>query len=320
MAVCEMFLVGILLIQFGWPFDARAEERGFPNRPIQVIVPFGSGSAADITSRILAPYLEKRFKQSFVILNKPGGGSVLGYTIIAKSKPDGYTIGHVSSVFSAGFILHRDLEFTYESFEPICGFVKLAAFFVVRADASWKTLKEFVADAKKNPGRLRYATQGHLTIYHLAATDFCEQAGIKLTHIPQAGVGDAITQLIGKHVEMAVVATTLGHLPAGRLRALAVGTEERLGLYPNIPTLMELGYGVVCAPHTGHMVPKGTPNTIKEKLAQGYLQTLKENQKAISDAFLKLDEFLVILDPSEYAKIMKRDYEYCMRYKGMKFE
>jgi tripartite-type tricarboxylate transporter receptor subunit TctC len=268
----------------------------------------------------VAPYVEKYFKQPFLVVNKPGGGAILGTTMLAKAKPDGYTLGQISSYFAGAFLFHDNLEFAADSFESICGIVKVCAFFVVRADAPWKTLQEFVSEAKKNPGRLRYSTQGFACAYHLAGTDFCGKAGIKLTHIPQPGVGDVISQLMGKHVEMGVVATTLGHLPAGRLRALAVATEKRLEAFPAIPTMAELGYPVHCEIHTGHVVPRGTPKRIKEKLSRGYLESLRANEKAFTAAFMKLDEFLAILEPDEYTEVTRRDTEAQMRYKGMKLE
>ena len=316
----RVVLVGILLSQFGLVCEGLAQEESFPNRPIQVIVPWGTGSAADVTSRILAPYLQKYFKQPFLVMNKPGGGSILGTTILAKSKPDGYTLGQISSYFTGAFLIHDNLEFAHDSFEPICGFVKVCGFFVVRADSPWKTLQEFIADAQKNPGKLRYSTQGYGTAYHFAATDFCNKAGIKLTHIPQAGVGDIMSNLVGKHIEMAVAATTLGHLPAGRLRALAVATEKRLEFFSNVPTLKELGYPVICEITTGHVVPRGAPKKIQEKLSRGYMEILTENEKAFTEAFLKLDEFLVMWGPKEYAEIMRRDHEAQMRYKRIKLE
>ena len=316
-----LFLIGILLLHLGFPLESRAEKDDYPNRPIQVVICFGPGSSPDLSSRILAPYLEEYFKQPFLVVNKVGGGGIIGHTYLAKSKPDGYTLGQVSTIFSVYFLVHKKLEFDLESFVPICGFAKVPGFFLVRTDARWKTMKEFIADAKKNPGKFRYSTQGVASAAHALAVDFFNKAGLEVIHIPYSGAGEVITAVMGGHVEIGVSWASAGNLKAGTLRALAVSEKERLEDFPDIPTLTELGYPIVLYPMNGHVVPKGTPKRIIEKLSQAYTEILRANRVAISESFRKLEQYPIIIGPEEYYKKMKENYEYMSNsFQGIKLE
>jgi tripartite-type tricarboxylate transporter receptor subunit TctC len=316
-----LLFVGVLMGSLGLVPAGETAESEYPNRPIQVIVPWGPGSASDLNSRIIAPHLEKTLKQPVVIINKPGGGGILGHTLIAKAKPDGYTLGLVSTVFGIYFLTHKDLEFNWESFTPIYAYAKVPMFFSVKNDAPWKTLKDFIADAKKSPGKLRYSTFGAFTLPHFATSDLCKKAGIELTLIPHAGVGDVLTALIGGHVEMAVTHGSAGHLTAGTIRALAVADRERLEDYPDIPTLTELGFPIVCYPILGHVAPKGTSPKVLEKLVQGYKEAMGKKGTAIADPLRKLEQYVVMMGPDEYARRMKEDTEYLTQiFKGIKLQ
>ena len=314
-----LFSVGILLFQLGFAFEGRAEVGdNYPNKPIQVIVPWSPGNAADVSARYLAPYLGEYFKQPFIVNNKPGAGGAIGHTLIAKAKPDGYTLGALSTLFGVYLLTVKDVEFDLDSFVPIYAFIKTPMFFLVRPNAPWKTMKEFVADAKKNPGKLRYSSIGVASAANVVVVDFCNKAGIKLTHIPYAGAGDVLTAVIGGHVDVAPSWGSLGHLKAGTLRALAVAEKERLENYPDIPTLIELGYPVACYPINGHVAPKGTPKKIVDKLSRGYLEAIKANKNAISEVVRKFDQNMILMGPDEYYKRMREDYEYLREaYKGV---
>ena len=318
--ILVLFFGGILFLQFGLPYESRGDmEDDYPNKPIQVIVAWSPGNSSDLSARYLAPYLGEYFKQPFVVNNKPGAGGVIGHTLIAKSKPDGYTLGAVSTLAGVYLLVVKDLEFDLESFVPICAFIKTPGFFLVRPEAPWKTMKEFVADAKKNPGKLRYSSIGVASALNLMCVAFCKKAGIELTHIPYAGMGDVLTALIGGHVDVAPSWGSVGHLKSGTLRALAVSEKERLEDYPDIPTLTELGYPIVCYPITGHVAPKGTPKKITDKLIKGYLETLRANQKAISDLGRKYDLIPIIMSPDEYYKRIRADYEFMREaFQGIK--
>lgn len=219
--ILVLFFGGILFFQFGFPYEGRAKmEDDYPNRPVQIVVTWSAGHSIDVTSRFLAPYLSEYFKQPFIVINKPGAGGVIGHTLIAKSKPDGYTLGAVSTLFGVYLLTVKDLEFDLESFVPVCGYAKVPGYFLVRNDAPWKTMKEFVGDAMKNPGKLSYSTQGVGSAAHLLAVEFFNRAGIKVTHIPYSGAAEALTALIGGHVGMGVTWASAGHLKGGTLGLL----------------------------------------------------------------------------------------------------
>lgn len=315
-----LFLSVILLFQLGWAIDARAQkEDDYPNRAIQLIIPWGPG--VDMGDRIIARYMETYLKQPIVVVNKPGAGGIIGHSIIAKSKPDGYTLGRISTLFGIYLLLYKDLEFEFDSFTPICAYSKGSGFFLVRADAPWKTMKEFVAEAKKNPSKLRYGSIGVGSAAHILGVDFCNKAGIKATHIPYAGMAEVMNALLGGHVDIAPSWGSLGHLKGGKIRALAVSEKERREDYPDIPTLTELGYPIVIYPVRGHCVPKGTPKKIVDKLARAYQEVLNANKAEIVESLKKTEEIAVILGPDEYYKRMKEDYEYMREvFKGIEIK
>ena len=313
-----LFPVGFLLFQLGFAFEGRAEKDEYPNRPIQLILPWSPGSSGDVAARVLGPRLGQYFGQPFLVINKPGGGGIIGHTLIAKSKPDGYTLGAVTTLFSSYLLVYKDLEFEFDSFVPICAFSKGTMFFMVRHDARWKNLKEFIAEAKKNPGKLRYGTIGVASAAHLVASDFCHKAEINVTHIPQTGTAVVINALLGGHIDLAACWGSLGHLKGGTVRALAIGEKQRLSEYPDIPTLTELGYPIACYPIRGHVAPKGTSKNIIEKLSRGYQEVLSANKAEISDLLKKTEEIAVIMGPDEYYKRMREDYEYMREvFKGI---
>ena len=309
MPVKRYLLFVIISFTLSIAFEIQAAEDDYPNKAIQLIIPWGAGSASDLNSRILSPLLGEYFKQPFVVVNKPGAGGVIGHTFLAKSKPDGYTIGAVSSLFGVYLFTIKDVEFNLDSFVPVYAFAKTPMFLLVKPDAPWKTFKDFAEDAKRNPGKLRYSSIGIASAANLVAVDLFKKAGIKVTHIPYAGTGDALGAVIGGHVDIAPSWGSSGYLKSGTLRALAVAERERLEDYPDIPTLVELGYPVVAFPIYGHSAPKGTPKNVLAKLTKGYLEILKTNKKSISAAVKKFDQIVIIMGPDEYYKQMKEDYE-----------
>ena len=230
-------------------------------------------------------------------------------------------MGAVSTLFGVYLLTVKDLEFDLESFVPICGYAKVPGYFLVRNDAPWKTMKEFVDEAKKNPAKLRYSTQGVGSAAHLLAVEFFNRAGIKVTHIPYGGAGEVITAVMGGHVGMGVTWASAGHLKGGTLRALAVAEKERVEDFPYVPTLTELGYPIVIHPISGHVAPKGTPPKILEKLTRGYLEILRANATGIAESFKKQELIPIIMGPDEYDRQMREDYKYMYKtFQGIKSE
>ena len=228
--------------------DALAQVAGFPNRPVQLVVPFPPGGVVDQTGRAMAQSLFKTWKQAVVINTKPGAGGAIGMSIVANAPADGYTLlaAHpfIHTLPEAERQFGRSVPFDRSHFAPLSLIVADPLVLVVKADAPWKTYEEFVADAKKRPDMIAYSSSGAYSAVHLPIEMLAHAAGIKLRHIPYAGGGPALTAVLGN-----VVATTAGapavlapQIKAGELRALVTTGTRRHPLLPDTPTAMELGY------------------------------------------------------------------------------
>ncbi len=240
-----------LQILFFWAtalLAAAAPAQTWPTKPVRVIVPFAAGGSADTLGRIVSNRLGESLGQSFVIENRPGAGGVNGSDIVAKSPPDGYTLivsGIASHVIAPA--LAQSAKFP---FDPLRDFTHIALFggppsvFAVHPSLPFKTLKEFVAYAKANPGKLNYGSPGNGTQGHLIAELFKQLAGINITHIPYKGASGAVTDLIAGQIHaVSNTLTTAGtQIRAGRARALAISSAARLADYPSVPTFREAGY------------------------------------------------------------------------------
>ena len=257
------------LITFAFSFAALAQP--YPSRPVKIIVPFGPGGTADTLGRLVAGKLSEQLKESFVIENKGGAGGVVGSDLVAKAAPDGYTLvvsgiaSHVIAPLLPGGA----------SYDPLKDFTHIALFggppavFAVNPAIPAKTLKEFVQLAKEKPGALSYGSPGPGTQGQLVAELFKREAGIDVLHVPYKGAAAAVTDLMGGQIT--AVSTTLstasGQIKAGRARALALSSAQRLPDYPDIPTFVEQGFpniiGTVWFSLSG---PAGMPQEIVDRL------------------------------------------------------
>ena len=250
---------------------AQSSSQPYPARPVKIIVPFGPGGTADTLGRLVAGKLSEQLKESFVIENKGGAGGVVGSELVAKSAPDGYTLvvsgiaSHVIAPLLPGAT----------PYDPLTDFTHIALFggppavFAVNPEIPAKTLKEFVQLAKDKPGVLSYGSPGPGTQGQLVAELFKREAGIEVLHVPYKGAAAAVTDLMGGQIT--AVSTTLstasGQIKAGRARALALSSAQRLPDYPDIPTFVEQGYpniiGTVWFSLSG---PAGMPQEVVDKL------------------------------------------------------
>ncbi len=222
---------------------------------------------------------------------KPGSGGAIGAAYVAKSKPDGYTllVGSQTPLVVSPLVKKR-LGYSQEDLIPIVGYSKIPISFNVRADSKWKTLKDFVADAKKNPGKYRYSSYGTFGLSHLAMELFAQKVGIKLTHIPFAGSPKANAALLGGHVDLSSTTGTGGLYQAGKLRMLAIAEDKRSPLLPKVSTLKELGYPVVLDVQYAYCVLKGTPASVIKKLIWAHQQAFKKYGKKMSKTFNKVEQ------------------------------
>jgi len=244
----------------------------YPSKPITMIVPFPPGGVADIVGRPLAAQMEKTFKQPVVVTNRTGAGGAVGMAAAAKSAPDGYTILMALSSISifpvSDRIQGRAPAYEMRDFAPIALITADPTVLVVGADSPWKTLKEFVESAKAYPGQINYSSSGVYGTLHVAMEIFANAAGIKLFHVPYQGGGPALTALLGGQVHALASgpAPVVGQIKAGKVRALASWSTERLPLLPEIPTFKELGYDAEFYIWSGVFAPATVPSPVLDRL------------------------------------------------------
>ena len=248
--------------------QCRAED--YPSRPVRIIVPFGAGGPADVAARLIGNSLQASFGQPFVVENHTGAGGVIGTVEVAKSAPDGYTLLLMSNTQTANesllpqrkYELMRDLA-------PIAPINYSDLVIVVNPQVPAKTLAEFVALAKSQPGKLNFASSGQGTPYHMAGELFKSMAGIDVVHVPYRNSGEARSGVIGGQVQMMIdaVTTMAPNVSAGQVRALATTGKTRSSVLPDVPTVTEAGVpGYEATIWLGLMAPAGTPKPIIDKL------------------------------------------------------
>jgi tripartite-type tricarboxylate transporter receptor subunit TctC len=260
------FLAAALLVLAG-PAFAQA----YPTKPVKVVVAFTPGSATDILARVVAEHLTRTMGQPFVVENKPGAGGSVGTEQVKNAAPDGYTlVAAGSGPFGINPAVYSKLPYDpVRDFELITNIVLTPQALVVGAQVPYKTLKEFVAAAKANPGEIAYASLGNGSTSHLTMEAFQAAAGIKLNHIPFKGSSDAQTQLIGGQVPIMsdTVPGVLAQVKAGKLRALGVAIPDRSPFLPDVPTIAEQGYpGFESVGWIGLAAPAKTPPAILDRL------------------------------------------------------
>lgn len=265
-------------------------EAAYPSREIEFTIPFAPGGPADTAARIIQPAMSKQLGVPIVLVNKPGAGGALGAEYVMHSPADGYhvlaTTNNTLTVLPA---LESSLPYKMEDFAPLGSYVSDMSVIASRPDPRWKTLEEFVAYAKKNPGKLNYGSAGNGTISFFAMELARLAYGLEITHIPFQGTAPAKTALLGGHVD--VTATGFGFVGAdirsGALVGLVTTASHRLPDFPDIPTMAEKGFpDVALNIWTGLYVPQGTPPEIAAKLSGALEETMKDPavQKAVRDA------------------------------------
>src|SRR5687767_12355098 len=252
--------------------SAAFAQEPYPSKPITMIVPFPPGGVADIVGRPLAAQMEKTLKQPVVVVNRTGAGGAVGMAAVAKAAPDGYTILMALSSISifpvSDRINGKTPSYEMKDFAPIALITADPTVLVVSADSPWKNLKEFVESAKAYPGKINYSSSGVYGTLHVAMEIFANAAGVKLFHVPYQGGGPALTALLGGQVHALASgpAPAVGQIRAGKMRALASWSTERLPLMPEIPTFRELGYDAEFYIWSGVFAPAPVPTPVLDRL------------------------------------------------------
>ena len=289
------------------PDALHAQE--YPVRPIRVVVPFSPGGAVDGPMRIIAQELSKRLGQQVVVENKPGAGATIGSELVAKAAPDGYTLLLASQTNAISATLYSRLPFDpVEDFTPISLIGREPGVLVVNPALPAKTFQEFVAYVKERPGQVDYASSGNGSGQHLFAALLATMTGMKMNHIPYRGSGQATTDLLGGQVMVSIPGTAgmVGHIKAGKLRALAVTGDKRSPQLPDVPTVMESGVpGYEAYVWMGLLAPKGTPAPIVDRLHRELMQVLATSEVKAYMATAGIE--IVGSTPAEFGRFFRTE-------------
>ena len=290
---------------------ALAQAGDFPNRPIKIVVPFPPGGLADTVARPVAEAMARELGQPVVIENKGGAGGGIGMAHASKQPADGYTILMALSSYSvlpeADKVLGRAPMYTFESLRPIARFTADPTVLAVRADAPWKTVKDFVEDAKKRPGAINYGSSGNYGTMHVPMEILAQNAGIKLTHVPFTGAGPAVVALLGGQVDALSTgpATVLQHVKAGKIKVLGHWGTTPLESMPEVPALKDAGYDADYAQWSGLFVPAGTPEPIVQRL-RAAAKAAADDPK-VKQVILAAGSPILYLDTSDFDSYVKDD-------------
>lgn len=284
-------------------------QQDFPNRQIRVVIPFGPGGGTDNLIRTIEPYVSRTLGQPLVIENRPGGASVIGTEMVARSDPDGYTLLAVDTSISINPGLFPRLPYdTARDFAPVCLLARAPIVLVVHAGFPAHSVADLVAMAKAEPGGLSYASGGNGSPTHLAAEMLRFAAGIALTHLPYRGSGPAMNDVVAGHVPMTFngLSASGPHIQDGRVRALAVTGEARASAFPDVPTFREIGLADVDVfTNWGVLTRAGTPAPIIDRLAAAFGEAVRR-----ADLAPRLNAMGFIPNgsgPAEYGALIARE-------------
>ena len=268
-ALHRIALPGLLLVALA-ALAGPAAAQDYPTRPVRLIVPFAPGGSADVFGRFIAQRLQESLGQSFIVDNRPGGGSIIGTDAVAKAAPDGYTLLVMSNTHTVNESLIPNKPFQLmRDFAPVAPLNASDLVLVAKSSLPFNTLPELIRAAKAQPGAMSYASSGPGTPYHMAGELFKAMAGIFVVHIPYRGSAGARTDVLGGQVEMMfdAIPTMAEHIKGGKVKALATTGRARSAVLPDVPTMNEAGVpGYEATLWLGVMAPKGTPPAIVNKL------------------------------------------------------
>lgn len=298
------------MLSAGLAFPAAAAD-DYPKEPVRLIVPFGTGGGSDIISRIIAQKLQEKLGQPVVVENRPGAGGTVGNDVVARAKPDGYTIGVMTAGQVIAAVMRKQMPYDQlTAFEPIVQVASAGLMIATRPDYPAKDLKELVALAKERPGKISVASPGFGATQHLAAVLFSETAGIDVLHVPFRTSPEAIAQVQSKQVDILfdTVTATLGAVQNGQLKALAVTGAERFPAVPDVPAAIESGVvpGYDVTTWYGYFGPKGMPPAIVAKLNKAFLAVLEEPE--VKDRLTKAGVVVKGSSAAEFGTFLASQY------------
>jgi tripartite-type tricarboxylate transporter receptor subunit TctC len=295
--------VSMLCASFG------ASAQSYPTHPVKVVVPYAVGGTADVYGRFLAAKLSEAMGQPFVIENRPGGGAVIGTDAVAKSAPDGYTVLVMSNTHTVNETLIPKKPYDLlKDLAPVTGINSQDLLLVAAPGTKANNLREFLALAKSQPGKLNYASSGPGTPYHMAGELFKHMAGVNIVHVPHKGSDQARTAVLGGQVDIMfdAISTIVGHVNAGKLKALGTTGKSRSSVTPNIPTLAEAGVpGYEATIWLGLMAPAATPKPILEQLSAAVNKVI--NSPEVKANWSKQGAVPMGMAPDQFGAFIKDD-------------
>jgi tripartite-type tricarboxylate transporter receptor subunit TctC len=301
------YLMRLLALIFITPLFVHAQN--YPNKPVKIIVPFAAGGPADNYARFIAQRLQDELKQSFIVEDKPGAGSIIGTDFAAKSPADGYTLLMMSNTQTVNESLFPNKPFQLmKDFVPVAPINYSDLILVVNPKFPAKTLAELIALVKASPGKYNYASSGNGTPYHMAGELFKSMAGLSITHVPYKGSSGARTDVLGGQVDMMfdAVTTMNEYARENKVVALATTGKNRSAITPNIPTMNEAGvpkYETTI--WLGIMAPKGTPAEVITTLNNAIRKII--SQQDVKDTWGKQGALPLIMNPTEFQKYLEAD-------------
>ena len=293
-------------VLLAWPASAET----YPSRTVRLIVPFGAGGPADVYARILAQHLSENTKQSFVVEDRPGAGSLIGTDAVAKSAPDGYTLLVMSNTHTTNESLMPNKPYQLmRDFVPVATINYSDLLMVVHPSVPANTVAEFIALAKKDPGKLNYASSGPGTPYHMAGELFKAMSGTDIVHVPHKASGDMRNSVLSGNVQMMFDAITVMSqmAKAGKVRALATSGKERNPLTPDLPTVGETVPGYESTIWIGLMAPKDTPKEVVSFLNSSINKVLELPE--VKAAWLKQGAIPMVKTPEQFDAYLRQDIE-----------
>lgn len=290
---------------------AHAQAKGYPNKPVKLIISFTPGSATDIVGRAVAHKLSEIWGQPVVVENRPGAGGSIGSNAVVQAEPDGYTLLANSSAHASNPVLYAKLPYdTMKDFTNISPMAGQPNVLIVGPGAGWKTLKDFIAAAKAKPGQLNFSSAGMGSGTHLNLEKFKLMAGIEVTHVPYKGTPEAMGDTIAGRVccYFAPISAATSHVNAGKAVALGVSSKKRSPLLPNVPTIAEAGvpnfdYNL----WVGLWGPKGMKADLVNKINKDVQKALKSPD--LNERLTKLGAEPMIMSPAEFTQFLKRELQ-----------
>jgi tripartite-type tricarboxylate transporter receptor subunit TctC len=283
---------------------ARAED-DYPNHTVRWLVGYPPGGSTDICARLIGQYLSEHLHQQFAIDNRPGAGNNLATEMAAHSPPDGYTVFLVNPANAINATLYKNLPFNFiDDMAPVAGFIRVPNIMEVNPNVPAKTVQEFIDYAKANAGKVNMASSGIGTSVHLSGALFMMMTGVSMVHVPYRGAGPALVDMLADQVQVMFdnMPSSIGHIRAGRLRAIAVTTAVREKTLPDVPTVAETVPGYEASAWFGMAVPKGTPRPIIDKLNKTINAALAD--PGVQAKLAELGGTLIPGTPEDFGKVV----------------